>query len=231
MNSMSSKLLTGAAGTLCEPMPWSTVASPAAHNAPRAPVSGGVARQAEPSNGGEPKEDLRSKVAMLEQGIAQARAAGRAEGEAHARQLAQAELQPVLQKLAAAIHDAAELRARLREQAESDLVRLAIAIAKRVVGREVNTDPEAIAGLVKASLEKLRVQEVLRVRLNPAYKASVLDCLARFGASHVEVLGDPSCEPGAVVFETSRGNLDASVETQLREIERGLTDRFKGKNV
>ena len=28
-------------------------------------------------------------------------------------------------------------------------------------------------------------------------------------------------EPGAVVFETERGNLDASVETQLREIERG----------
>ena len=29
---------------------------------------------------------------------------------------------------------------------------------------------------------------------------------------------------GSAVFETSRGELDASVDTQLAEIERGLTD-------
>jgi flagellar assembly protein FliH len=212
---MSSKLLTAGEGDAWEPMPWSTRGSPA----PRHPEQSFSA-----SGPRVPQEDPGTKVALLEQNISQARAAGRAEGEALAKQA----MQPVLQKLAAAIHDSAELRARLREQAESDLVRLAIAIARRVVGREVNTDPEAIAGLVKAALEKLRVQEVLRVRLNPQYKASVIDCLARFGASQVEVLGDPACEPGAVVFETTRGNLDASVETQLREIERGLTDRFKG---
>jgi len=174
-------------------------------------------------------EDLRAKIASLEQGIHQARAAGRAEGEAQARQAMQAELQPVLQKLAAAIHESAELRARLRGEAEADLVRLAIAIARRVIGREVNTDPEAITGLVKAGLERLRTQEVFRVRLHPDCKARVMEYLARFGASHVDVLGDAACEPGAVVFETSRGNLDASVETQLREIERGLTDRSRGK--
>jgi flagellar biosynthesis/type III secretory pathway protein FliH len=45
--------------------------------------------------------------------------------------------------------------------------------------------------------------------------------------AEIEVLGDPSREPGSVVFETTRGNLDASVESQLREIERGLTDRLR----
>jgi flagellar biosynthesis/type III secretory pathway protein FliH len=32
---------------------------------------------------------------------------------------------------------------------------------------------------------------------------------------------------GTVIFETDRGNLDASVESQLREIERGLGDRLR----
>jgi len=222
---MSSKLLTGEEAVVCEPMPWSTAGSTAPRNAPQL-------ASAPPSPGphpGQRNEDLRAKIASLEQGLTQARAAARAEGEAHAKQQAQTELQPVLQKLAAAIHECGELRARLREQAESGLVRLAVAIARRVVGREVQTDPEAITGVVKASLEKLRVQEVIRVRLHPSHKPQVAEYLARFGAAHVEVLGDPACAPGAVVFETSRGNLDASVETQLREIERGLTDRFKGK--
>jgi flagellar biosynthesis/type III secretory pathway protein FliH len=43
----------------------------------------------------------------------------------------------------------------------------------------------------------------------------------------VDVLPDPSCEPGAVRFETSRGCLDASVESQLQEIERGLVDQLR----
>jgi flagellar assembly protein FliH len=216
---MSSRLLTGDEAAVCEAMPWSTAGAPAPRNTPQIAAAPAGPRQ----------EDLRAKIASLEQGLTQARAAARAEGEAHAKQQAQMELQPVLQKLAAAIHECGELRARLREQAESDLVRLAIAIARRVVGREIHTDPEAITGVVKASLEKLRVQEIVRVRIHPSHKSPVAEYLARFGAKHVEVLSDPACTAGAVVFETSRGNLDASVETQLREIERGLTDRFKGK--
>jgi flagellar assembly protein FliH len=40
----------------------------------------------------------------------------------------------------------------------------------------------------------------------------------------VEVVSDPGLERGAAVFDSNRGALDASVETQLSEIERGLTD-------
>lgn len=206
-------------------MPWLRTGRPGPHHQFQATP----AARPNPSGQRDSTEDLHSKIARLEQDINQARAAARAEGEALARQQAQAELQPVLQKLAASIHESAELRSRLRTQAESDLVRLAIAIARKIVGREVNTDPEAIAGLVKASLEKLRVQEVLRVRLHPDYNSKVTEALARLGATQVEVVGDPASERGAVVFETTRGNLDASVETQLREIERGLTDRFNGR--
>ena len=38
---------------------------------------------------------------------------------------------------------------------------------------------------------------------------------------------DASRELGTVIFETQRGNLDASVESQLQEIERGLADRLR----
>lgn len=206
-------------------MPWLITGQPASH--PQ--LHSAPAARPNPAGPRDSSEDLHSKIARLEQDVNQARASARAEGEAAARQQAQAELQPVLQKLAASIHESAELRSRLRTQAESDLVKLAIAIARKIVGREINTDPEAIAGLVRVCLEKLRVQEVLRVRLHPDYKSKVAESLARLGATQVEVMADPAADRGAVVFETTRGNLDASVETQLREIERGLTDRFNGR--
>ena len=37
---------------------------------------------------------------------------------------------------------------------------------------------------------------------------------------------DTSLLPGEVFFETAQGMLDASVDTQLREIERGLIDKL-----
>jgi flagellar assembly protein FliH len=46
----------------------------------------------------------------------------------------------------------------------------------------------------------------------------------------IEVLADSRLEPGAVIFETARGNLDASIETQLQEIQRGLSDRLHRAN-
>jgi flagellar assembly protein FliH len=54
---------------------------------------------------------------------------------------------------------------------------------------------------------------------------TVLQGSAACGA--VEVVPDAAREPGALIFETERGNLDASVETQLEQIERGLTDRLR----
>jgi flagellar biosynthesis/type III secretory pathway protein FliH len=36
-------------------------------------------------------------------------------------------------------------------------------------------------------------------------------------------------ERGAILVETARGKLDASLETQLAEIGRGLTDRLPEK--
>ena len=52
-------------------------------------------------------------------------------------------------------------------------------------------------------------------------------CFNTSMTGYQEVLTDPSCDPGSVIFETERGNLDASIETQLQEIERGLTDRLR----
>ena len=45
--------------------------------------------------------------------------------------------------------------------------KLALAIARRVLRRELAVDPEALHGLVLAALEKLQGQEICRVRVHP----------------------------------------------------------------
>jgi flagellar assembly protein FliH len=192
----------------------------------------GPAREAGKPAAAALQPDLQLQAAQIqresEQRIREAHAAGTREGEAAGRARAAAELQPVIDRLGRSIDELAGLRARLRSEAEGDLVKLALAIARRVLRRELAIDPEALHGLVLAALEKLQGQEICRVKVHPSHAALVTECLRQIvtGAT-VEIIPDPSREPGDIVFETARGNLDASVESQLQEIERGLADRLK----
>jgi flagellar assembly protein FliH len=164
----------------------------------------------------------------IENRIREAHAAGVKEGEAAGKAKAATEMQPVMERLARSIDEIAKFRPRLRREAEQDLIRLAMAIARRIVRRELAIDPEALHGLILGALEKLQGQEICRVRVHPSHAAAVTACLKQIAsASPAEVIPDASREVGTVIFETDRGNLDASVESQLREIERGLGDRLR----
>lgn len=174
------------------------------------------------------RENLAQLQQQCEQRVRDAQAAGRREGEAAGRQGAAAELQPVIHRLTRSIEEIGGLRGRLRAEAEGDLIQLALAIARRVLRREIALDPEALHGLVLGALDKLQGQEVSRVRVHPSHVALVTESLHQNSASaKVEVLADPSREVGTVIFETRHGNLDASVDSQLQEIERGLADRLR----
>lgn len=175
---------------------------------------------------------LRAQAAQFqqqyEQKVRDAHAAGVREGEATGRTRTLAEVQPVLDRMARSIDEVAGLRARLRAEAEADLVQLSIAIARRVLRREIALDPEALHGLILGALAKLQGQEIARVRVHPSHAAALTACLKQnLNADHIEITADPSREVGSILFETPRGNLDAGVETQLQEIERGLADRLR----
>ena len=106
---------------------------------------------------------------------------------------------------------------RLRREAEADLVKLSLAIARRVLRRELAVDPDALHGLVLAALEKLEAQEI-RARPRPPFarrRCGTPACENAPAAPASRWCRIASREPGAVVFETERGNLDASVDSQL----------------
>jgi flagellar assembly protein FliH len=136
----------------------------------------------------------------------------------------------VIERLAHSIDALAALGGRTRREAEGDLLKLAVAIARRILHRELAVDPDAVSGLIAVALEKLRSQEIHRVRVHPGLEAPVRRALETLSAGRsVVVLADPGRQAGDIVFETERGRLDASVETQLDEIGRGLADRLRGR--
>ena len=184
-----------------------------------------VADESGEFSGSEPLAEHRARVEAFQNELARQVEDARRAGYAEAEQRQNSKQDEMFSRLAAAIEEIAGYRKRFRQQAEEDLVQLAFAISRRVLRRELSSDPEAILGLVRTALDKLAASEFTRVRVHPADAGTVRQHLERLRpASQIEVMADAALAPGGVLFETPKGTLDASVETQLSEIERGFTD-------
>lgn len=150
---------------------------------------------------------------------------GLAAGEAAGAQQAAQKLEPVLQRLARTVEELAALRRRVRAGAEEDAVRLAVAVAGKILHREITVDSESLLGLIKAAFQRIDAREVHRLRVHPEDAPAIQRAFSSSGfPARFEISPDPALERGAAIFETSRGNLDASISTQLQEIERGFID-------
>jgi flagellar assembly protein FliH len=144
-------------------------------------------------------------------------------GRLEARQAADRELEEERRRFAEAVSYMAQLRVEWRREIESDAVALAMAVARRVLNRELSIDTDAVQAIVRLGLEKASGQELRRVRVSAAQAQSVRTCLSR-EAPGVELVADPALQPGQLQFEMMQGAMDASVEAQLEEIQRGLAD-------
>ncbi len=212
---MSSKLHRG--GIAAEPMAWQRV-SPletlASEGEPGSYLaSPGSLVSAHPS-----EDDVEARIQAAHQH-------GYDEGQAAGRRMFSEQLEGMQAKLARTIEEISSLKQRYRREAEQDVVSLALAVARRILHRELTVEPEALLGVVKAALDKIDAREVHQVRVAPADATMVREFFEKMGLpKRIEVLADSSLEPGSAVLESNRGALDASVDAQLNEIERGFTD-------
>lgn len=223
MTSTSSRVLRDAEQAVVTPVTWRAAAST---SPPRARTNSIEVREAASEQPAFDRDsNAQQEYARIEQ---EAYNRGFTEGKTAGRQQAAAELQPVLDQLGKSLASLASLRSRIRGDAESDLLKLAISIARRVLHRELTLDPESIEGLIRVALDKLQTRELCRVRVHPDQEQAIRKSLERFSNSQkVELTTDASLQCGDVLFETAHGTLDASIESQLGEIERGLADRLR----
>ncbi len=218
---MSSKLIRGET-VASEPVSWRRVSSSeaitGAITTDGQPVAGYISEPVPPGGSAREPADMELRVTAAHQ-------QGFEEGQAAARQSLAGQVEAMQLKLARSIEELTGMRLRYRREAEQDVVALALAVARRILHRELTVSPEALLGLVKAALDKTEAREVHQVRVSRQDAHMVRQFFEQMGLlQRVEVMADANLAPGGVAIESSRGSLDASVDTQLAEIERGFAD-------
>ncbi len=160
------------------------------------------------------------------QAIAAAEESGRREGRLAMEQQVAVERQRLQMQVTETLERFRIERQNYFHDVEGEVVRLALAIAARVLHREAQLDPLLLGGAVRVALEKLGDSTTVLARVPPADVARWKEFFRSTAnwRSQPGVLEDPSLSAGECVLATELGTIELGVRAQLQEIEKGFFD-------
>jgi flagellar assembly protein FliH len=131
-----------------------------------------------------------------------------------------AELREVIDNAAEAVRDA---RRQALETTEESLVRLATAVARRIVGRELSVDPSLVREWIREGIASLASEDRVEVRVAP-------DLAAHVGAVDTELAGraladvvvDPTLQGAQISIVGRYGHVDASFEARFAAVKSAI---------
>lgn len=127
--------------------------------------------------------------------------------------------------IAAVIASFEEQREQYYARVEEEVVKLALAIAGKILHREAQVDPMLVAALVRLAMENMREGSNVTVRVSPGKGESWKKYFADSApVSRVDVTEDPQLNDQDCVVETELGCADFGLDKQLKEVEQGFFD-------
>ena len=150
----------------------------------------------------------------------EARAEARLEWEQELEDKVVGERKAVLKACAEFVRE----RARYFAGVEAEVVKLALAIAARVLHREATLDPLLLTGVVRVALEKVAEDNATVLRVPVGAVEMWREVFVASPESSLQVVGDERLAAGECVLDTNVGRVELGVSAQLEEIERGFFD-------
>lgn len=123
-----------------------------------------------------------------------------------------------------------EARLAFLDSLEPQVLELSVAIAERVLSREVRTDPELIKSTIRRALLAISDRQQIRLRVHSAdydaLREHQVKLLEEFPAiQSLEVCVDEEVSPGGCILESQLMQVDARWETLLGNVLESLTEQ------
>jgi flagellar biosynthesis/type III secretory pathway protein FliH len=166
-------------------------------------------------------------VAMLER---KAFENGFLQGEKSGSEIAEQKVEAIRKRYSEALLEISKLRSGLYVQAEREVVKLAVEVAKKIIHREIHADPEVIQTLVRVALSHVAEKSAVTIHLNPADYSYLMEQRSELSQSEgrdIALLADKSIERGGCLIQTTCGDIDARIEEKFREVEHAFFEGLK----
>lgn len=109
-----------------------------------------------------------------------------------------------------------------------DILEISVDIARKIIKKEVEQDPQVILNSIVDVMRTLSKEEPrITVKLNPLQvdlvKTELPEYISSMGIdAKIAVVGDDTIEEGGCILNTNNGIVDASIDTQLEIIKEAL---------
>ncbi len=130
------------------------------------------------------------------------------------------------------VQEFAEERKKYDQDFDRAIVTLALAIARRIVAREMDIDEGAVLARSREALRKIIGVERVKIHVSPAddeYIKEHRNDLSAYADSvrEIAIESDEKVERGGCIIESELGNIDARVSTQFELVEEALVGLIK----
>ena len=111
------------------------------------------------------------------------------------------------------------------KSSEEEMLKLVVAFAKTVIKTEPLIQPEIVLKNLDAAINKISETDKIILRVNLRDKNMCEDHKNKFlsklaSISELSIVEDNSLSPGGIKIETEAGTIDATVDSQAKELEK-----------
>jgi len=158
---------------------------------------------------------------------------GFAQGERAGMELGEKRFDSVVKSFNEVLEGVRRLKKEVYQNSEQEMLELILAIARRVIQKEVSTDRKITLKIIQSALKYVTDQEEIRVRLNP----SDLEFASEYKGEMMKEMkkavfeSDEDVSRGHTVIESNHGIVDCGIEKHLQEVEKVLRSQAGVGNI
>jgi flagellar assembly protein FliH len=145
-------------------------------------------------------------------------------GYQQAKAEAESEIASIRGTVAIALTDFERDTEKFYSEAEAQMVKLSLAIARKVLEREARIDPVLMNIAVQSAIESISSSTTVRLCVHPDDASSWMEVFEQQGPTGVEIVCDSLLARGACRLESEFGNAEIGVESRLSEIHDAFFD-------
>jgi len=147
------------------------------------------------------------------------------EGLRRAHQEIEADRQMAMQQSHELLEEARKTKINMFNSCETDMVRLVIAVVKKIIAVELQTNPAIIVNVLQEAINYLDTPENITVYVNPRDVDNILEVmnngnLTDIGTNsiNIDLKGDERVGVGGCLLESDAGSVDAQLETRTTSV-------------
>lgn len=174
------------------------------------------------------EEDFKAKVAKIEK---EAYEKGFEQGHKDGLILEEKKLEEMSKELESLFIGLRDLKEQIYMESEGEILKVSLAIAKKIIGEEIRTNQNIISNSIRSALSLLTDKRRLKIVINPEDMEDVrkiLPDIARITkGGQLQLSEDKTIKRGGCILETGFGKINATIDDQIHILKEELEGQYR----